>query len=164
MRLLIGAVVAVAALVGAEAASADITRHATTASYSLTLVVGPSEAMYTPAQVKAKHPAMGEVMVGGSSMMGGGMSMSSTARHLEVHVRSRATGKVVTNVTPAISLTDTSAKTMMTDKLDVMAMEGIGMGTADLHYGNNVTLIAHHVYRVVVRVKAEQATFTFTAD
>ena len=58
MRLVLGAAAATVALVGAAAASAtDITRHATTASYSLAFLVGPSEAMYTPAQVKAKVKA-----------------------------------------------------------------------------------------------------------
>lgn len=127
--------------------------------------------MYTADQVKSKHPKSGEVMVGdgmsmggsGSmSMRGGSTSMGGMASHLEVHVRARATGKVVTNVTPTISLTDTTAKAMAA-KLDVMAMEGIGEGIADLHYGNNVSLTLNHVYEVVVKVKHEQATFTFKA-
>jgi hypothetical protein len=163
MRLVIGGAAAVAALVGASVAAADIVRHATTTSFSLTLSLGKSEMMFTQAEVKAKHPTTGEVMVGMSSTMSaGGMTMGGTARHLEVNVRSRATGKVVTNVMPAISLTDTTTNGM-TDKLDVMAMQGVGEGVADLHYGNNVSLTLNHRYRVVVRLKGEQATFTFKA-
>jgi hypothetical protein len=172
MRLLIGAVAAAAALVcAAVAVSAMITRHATTATYSLTLSVGPSEKMYTAAEVEAKHPTTGEVMVGDGMSMGGsgsmsmrgsGASMGGMVRHLEVHVGSRATGKTVTNVAPTILLTDTKAKAM-TDELDVMAMAGIGEGIADLHYGNNVSLMMNHVYKVVVKIKREQATFTFKA-
>jgi hypothetical protein len=90
-----------AALLGAAAASAaTITRHSTTKTYVLTLTVGPLETMYTPAQVKAKHPTGGEVMVGGS--MGSGMSMGPGNRHLEAHIHSRATGKVMIGVVPTI--------------------------------------------------------------
>ena len=38
--------------------------------YVFALSIGPYEAMYTPAQVKAKHPTDGEVMVSGK-MVGG---------------------------------------------------------------------------------------------
>jgi hypothetical protein len=158
-------VVAAAMLVAiATASAATITRHATTKSYALTLTVGPLEAMYTPAEVKAKHPTSGEVMVGGS-MVGGGMSMGAGNRHLEVHIRSRATGKVAMGVVPAIGLHDKTAMSgmAMTVKVPLVAMEGVGEGAADLHYGNNVKLIAGHVYVVVVTVKREAASFTFRA-
>ena len=152
-----------ALLVVSAASAAVITRSATTKTYKLTLAVGPVEAMYTQAEVKAKHPTSGEVML--DSMGMGGMSMGAANRHLEVHVASRATGKVVTNVSPTIMLTDTSAMggSAMAEKVNAAAMEGIGKGVADLHYGDNVKLAAGHVYRVVVTVKGERATFTFKA-
>jgi hypothetical protein len=120
--------------------------------------------MYTPAEVKAKHPTSGEVMVGGS-MGGGGMSMGKGNRHLEVQIRSRATGTVVMNVVPTIGLHDKTAMSSMamTVKVPVVAMEGVGEGAADFHYGNNVKLTAGHLYEVVVTVKKEAATFTFRA-
>jgi hypothetical protein len=163
MRRLV-AVPAAALLVAAPAWGAVITRHATTASYKLTLSVGPTEAMYTMDEVKSKHPATGEVMVGDSMSMGG-MSMGKANRHLEVHVASRASGKVVTNVNPAITLNDTSAMNgmAMAQKVNAMAMEGIGEGVADLHYGDNVKLAPGHVYKVVVTIKGEKANFTFRA-
>jgi hypothetical protein len=104
-------------------------------------------------------------MVGNDSMSMGGMSMSAANRHLEVHVASRRTDKVVTNVRPTITLTDTSAMggMAMSDKVNAMAMQGIGEGVADLHYGDNVKLTAGHVYKVVVTVKGEKATFSFKA-
>src|SRR5580692_5372611 len=72
MLLRSGALAAVAALaVAAPAAGAVVTRHAVTASYKLTLEVGPTETMYTLAQEKTKHPRSGEVMLGNASMMGG---------------------------------------------------------------------------------------------
>jgi hypothetical protein len=102
--------------------------------------------MYTEAQVKTMHPKAGEVMVGGS-MSGSSMSMGKGTRHLEVHIHSRATGKVVTNVVPTIRIRDKTAMSSMTMTVNVpvMAMEGVTAGTADLHYGNNVPLTTGHV-------------------
>lgn len=157
-------VLATALFLAGPAAGAPITLRATTATYKLTLTVGPKEAMYTEAEVKAKHPKSGEVMVG-SSMDMGGMSMGSANRHLEVHIASRATGKVVTNANPSIALTDTSAMggMAMSEKVNAMAMQGIDEGVADLHYGDNVKLAAGHKYKVVVTVKGEKASFSFKA-
>jgi len=162
--LRLAAVLGAAALLAAPALGAVITRTTTTPTYKLTLSVGPVEKMYTAAEVKAKHPTDGEVMVGDSMSMGG-MSMGDANRHLEVHVASRATGKVVTNVQPAITLTDTSdmGGMAMSDKVNAMAMQGIGEGIADRHYGDNVKLTAGHMYKVAVKVKGEKATFTFKA-
>jgi len=159
--LRLAAVLGAAALLAAPAWSALITRTATTPTYKLTLTVGPVEKMYTVEEVKAKHPIDGEVMVGHSMSMGG-MSMDGANRHLEVHVSSRATGKVVPNAQPAITLTDTSGMAMSQD-VNAMAMQGIGAGIADRHYGDNVKLTVGHMYKVLVKVKGEKATFTFKA-
>lgn len=159
--LRLAAVLGAAALLAAPAWSALITRTATTPTYKLTLTVGPVEKMYTVEDVKAKHPIDGEVMVGHSMSMGG-MSMDGANRHLEVHVSSRATGKVVPNAQPAITLTDTSGMAMSQD-VNAMAMQGIGAGIADRHYGDNVKLTVRHMYKVLVKVKGEKATFTFKA-
>ena len=58
---LLGATILAAAAAAAAAAATvgPITRHATTKAHALTLAVGPLEAMYTPAEVKAKHPTSG---------------------------------------------------------------------------------------------------------
>jgi hypothetical protein len=162
--LRLAAVLGAAALLAAPAWGAVITRTATTPTYKLTLSVGPVEKMYTAEEVKAKHPTDGEVMVGHSMSMGG-MSMGDANRHLEVHVASRATGKVVTSAQPTITLTDTNDMSgmAMADKVNAMAMQGIGEGIADLHYGDNVKLTGGHMYKVVVKVKGEKATFTFKA-
>lgn len=157
----IACVFGAALLIVSSATAAVITRTATTATYKLTLAAGPVETMYTQAEVKAKHPTSGEVMVGSMGM--GRMAMGAANRHLEVHVASRATGKVVTNVSPRIMLTDTSAMGGMDENVNAMAMQGIGAGIADLHYGDNVKLAAGHVYKVAVTVKGERATFTFKA-
>jgi hypothetical protein len=155
-----GLVAGAVLLLAAPAWGAVITQRTTTPSYKLTLHVGPIETMYTAAQVKATHPKEGEVMVGDSMGMGG-MSMGGN-RHLEVHVYSKATGKVVAKAAPSITLTDTSAMGMA-EQVNAMAMEGIGEGVADLHYGDNVKLTAGHRYKVVVKVKGEKAAFSFKA-
>jgi len=126
-------------------------------SYVFKLRIGMAEQMWTPAQVRAKHPKTGEVMVMGS--MAGAMSMGGTRRHLEVHIRSRATGKVVMGAHPTISATDTNAKNAMTIKVPVAAMEGVSAGAADLHYGNNVDLVAGHTYKITITLKGERVVF-----
>ena len=162
----IGLVLGAALLLAVPASAAVITKTATTATYKLTLDVGPLETMYTQAQVDAKHPKTGEVMIdtgmGGMSM--GDMKMAAGNRHLEVHIASRVTGKAVSGLMPTISLEDTGGMPMaMSSKVDVVEMEGIGQGMSDLHYGNNVKLTGGHTYKVVVTVKGEKASFTFRA-
>ncbi len=75
---------------------APIKQAATTAHYRLELQFGPTEKMFTAAEVAAKHPADGEVMVGGKmSMAVGGMSMDmGDTRHLEVHVYALDSGRL----------------------------------------------------------------------
>ena len=161
----VASVLGAALILVAAASAATITRSTTTSSYKLTLVVGPLEVMYTPAEVKAKHPKTGEVMVGDSMSGMGGMSMGAGNRHLEVHVASRATGKPLATMPSSITLQDTSAMSgmSMSTKVGVVAMEGVGEGMADLHYGNNVKVTAGHMYKVVATVKGEKASFTFRA-
>ena len=110
-----------------------------TQSYVFALSIGPDETMYTPAQVKAKHPKSGEVMLcrqdgrrDGRDDDGGG-----TQRHLEVHICTPA-GKVVTGAHPAITV---ETATMVPVR---RVMEGVDEGASDLHYGNNVNLTAGH--------------------
>jgi hypothetical protein len=150
--------------VAAAASAAAIMQQANTKSFTLTLVVGPLEMMYTPAQAKAMHPTSGEVMMG-NSMGGSGMSMGAGNRHLEVHIHSRATGKVVTTVMPTIVVRDESAmgSMKMPVTVPVVRMEGVGAGMGDLHYGNNVKLTPGHMYRVVVTVDKETGLFAFRA-
>ena len=80
---------------------------------------------------------------------------------MEVHICSRATGKVVQNAQPAITVVDNTSKGM-SDHVPVAEMEGIGAGVADLHYGNNVTMPAMHRYTVTVTLNGEKAVFSFT--
>jgi hypothetical protein len=142
---------------GAAIQMSPAAQTAKTKSYEFKLSIGMPEKMWTPAQVKSKHPTSGEVMLSGS--MGGAMSMGGAARHLEVHITSRSSGKVVSGAHPSISAIDTSVKDAMTIKVAVAAMEGVSAGAADLHYGNNVHLIAGHTYRITVTLNGERAVF-----
>jgi len=114
--------------------------------------------MWTPAQVKAKHPTSGEVMLMGS-MGGAPMAMGGLQRHLEVHITSRVTKKVVMGAHPTISAIDTTATNAMAIKVPVAEMEGVNAGAADLHYGNNVNLVADHVYKITVNLRGVRAVF-----
>lgn len=141
----------------ASAAMAPPKQVKMTKSYVFTLSVGMPEQMWTRAQVRSRHPKTGEEMLRGS--MGGAMSMGGSARHLEVHIRSRASGKVVAGARPAISAFDMSTQDAMAIKVPVAEMQGVMAGAGDLHYGNNVDLVAGHVYRVTVTLSGERAVF-----
>jgi len=149
-------------LVGSSAVAAElalIRQQASTARCRLELQIGPTEKMFTPAEVAAKHPTEGEVMVSGKmSMTTGGMSMEmGDTRHLEVHVYALADGKVVTNAHVAIALTDASSK--KADEVAIAKMYGIKEGIPDTHYGNNVSL-PPGTYSIAVTVNGEKAAFT----
>ena len=166
MRTVAVLVVSAATLVAASSASAAIiTRTAKTVAYSLTLDVGPAETMYSQADVKKMHPKTGELMIGGSMAMTGSMALmkGDVERHLELHVASRLTGAVVTNVVPTITLTDSSAMAMAATKVDAVAMQSVTKGASDRHYGNNVSLKLGDAYKVSVVVHGEKASFTFKA-
>lgn len=138
-----------------------------TGSRVFILSVGPEERMYSPQQVRRAHPKGGEVMLSGHmqgsgmSGMSGGSSMSGMGamRHLEVHVCTSHGRKVVTKPMPKIVLRNGQ----MTQMVPVATMEGVGRGTADLHFGNNVELEHGHVYTVEVTEGSDHVMFHFTA-
>ena len=132
------------------------TQSAATAGYRFALRVTMPEQMYTPAQVQKMHPKHGEVMLRGTTSMGG-MVMGGSLRHLEVQICSAKTHAVVTNAHPTIVLVDNSTAT--TTKVPVAVMEGIGEGVADLHYGNNVAMPAGHRFTITVTLRGERAVF-----
>ena len=156
-----------AVLLGPPALAATRVTHAaspqtkTTRSYILKLNIGMAEQMWTPAQVRTKHPKTGEVMLMGS--MASAMSMGGSQRHVEVHITARAMGKVVMGAHPTISAIDTNVKNAMTIKVPVAEMEGVMAGAADLHYGNNVHLVAGHTYKVTITLNGERAVFQITS-
>lgn len=131
----------------------------TTALYKVVLSAGPVEAMLTPNQ--AKGATAGEVMVPMSGMSMPSMSMTDQGHpvnhHLEVHVYNRTTGQVLTNLTPTISITNSSGATRQLSS--VGAMYGVTAGQSDYHYGNNVYL-ANGTYIVTVQIGDNKATFS----
>jgi hypothetical protein len=151
------------AMSGAALATAGMSpapQTKTTKSYVFKLSIGMPEHMWTPAQVKAKHPTTGEVMLMGS--MSGGM-MGASQRHLEVHITSRSTGKVVAGAHPTMTALDTTATNAMTSTIPVAEMQGVTEGSSDLHYGNNVDLAAGHRYQIAVTLNGQRAVFTVTS-
>lgn len=133
------------------------THTAVTPSYRMVLRIGMPEKMYTLAQVSKMHPKSGEVMVGGSMMGTGGMSMGGAMRHVEVQICSRSRNAVLANANPTIVIVDTSAR--MTMKMTVAMMRGVDAGMEDMHYGNNVAMSAGHAFVVKVSLKGERAVF-----
>jgi hypothetical protein len=153
------AVLAVAALgAGSAVASSGSCASGSVARqgpYVFALSIGPTETMYTPAEVKSKHPTSGEVMLAGT-MVGGmaGMDMSTGGqRHLEVHICSTG-GTVVTGAHPSITVNGAM--------VPVAVMEGVGEGVSDYHYGNNVNLKTGQKVTVVVKLNGRTAVFHTT--
>ena len=133
-------------------------QSARTSSYRFVLRVGMPEQMYTPAQVTKMHPKHGEVMLRGRMNGMGGMSMGGSMRHLEVQICTRPSHTVITTANPTITVKDDSSMGMAT-KVPVTVMQGVGAGTADLHYGNNVAMKPGHRYTIKVTHKGQTATF-----
>jgi hypothetical protein len=126
-------------------------------AYKLVLMIGPLEHMYTPAEVKKKHPTSGEVMVSGTMVMGGmGRAGAMPNHHLELHVYSAATGKTITHA--VVSLTITTAAGKVIARVPIAQMYGVKEGTKDWHYGNNVLLKPGH-YHVTAGVEMTTAAF-----
>ncbi|HLJ59392.1 MAG TPA: hypothetical protein VKZ50_06655 [bacterium] len=142
-----------------------ITQTGRTMHYRLTLQIGPMETMYSKADAAKMHPTAGEIMVGGAMVMPGDAMagqtspMATDTRHLEVHVTSLATGKVVTDAMCQITVTNEATKTSQT--VPIAVMYGVKEGPADWHYGNNVSM-ASGTYTVKVVVNGEQALFHVT--
>ena len=135
---------------------APIKSEAQTAHYRLELQIGPTEKMFMPADVAAKHLTDGEVMVGGSmSPMGMSMDMADT-RHLEVHAHSLEGGKAVTDADVAIAVTNSDTKKV--EDVPAAKMYGIKEGPSDTHFGNNVSMPPGS-YRIDVTLNGEKAEF-----
>ncbi len=126
-----------------------------TGSSSPTTMMGSTSTMgHSP--MSTSTTAMANTSTTGMGGMGG-----VNERHLEVHICSRSTGKVVQNAQPTITVVDHTSGGMA-DHVSVAVMEGIGTGVADLHYGNNITMPAMHQYTVTVALNGEHAVFNLT--
>ena len=107
----------------------------------------------------------------GMSSSGGGMQgmpdMSSPSaglqadpamRHLELHVRSKATGKAVRNAKVSITVVNSTGQQVT---VPIAVMYGISEGQEDWHYGNNVHL-PPGAYGVQVSANLKTAHFDIT--
>jgi hypothetical protein len=103
---------------------------------------------------EAKTAKEGEVMVSGEKAMT--MSGMEATQHLEVFVKDRKTGAPVSDQMVTIKVTNDATKEDTT--VPVAAMYGLSGGVADMHFGNNVTLMPGS-YTIVVTVGSEPATF-----
>ena len=140
-----------------------VTLESKTKHYRLTLQIGPTETMYSEAEAKEKHPSSGEVMLSGK-MAGGmdhampGMASMSGMRHVELHVYSLKTGKVVTDARVTIALVGADKKRRT---VPIARMYGVTEGLDDLHYGNNV-MLSPGAYAVDTTVNGEATHFAVT--
>lgn len=155
----------------------------TTASYKVNLEIGPAATMLTPDQVAtAKEgevmpamPGMGMAPSGAGApgvAMPGAMgaaptvsmpSMATTDQgqpvnhHIEAHILDKASGVVIKDLQPTITITDQATGALRTIS-NVTPMYDVKVGESDWHWGNNVYL-PDGTNTVVVRVNGEQAAF-----
>ncbi|MDQ2783863.1 MAG: twin-arginine translocation signal domain-containing protein [Chloroflexota bacterium] len=138
-------------------AASPIAMTQTTASYKIVLGIGPVETMLTPDQ--AKGATSGEVMAQMPGMAMPTMMMTDQGQpvnhHLEVHITNTATGALIKDQMPMITITDPLGKSRT---LDSMAMYGVAEGVSDWHFGNSVYL-PNGTYTISVQVGNEQAVF-----
>ncbi len=142
--------------------SAQVT---TTADYVVVAGMGASEAMYTPEQAASMHPKSGEIMMAGQMDNGNNamaMGSGTTMSHVEAHICSKTTGKVLTGMMPTMSLRGTGPEAMAAS-IPVAEMQGLDMNPADTHYGNNVTITPGSRYRLTVNLNGQSGAVTMTA-
>jgi hypothetical protein len=170
-RISIGCVLAAAALAtppfSSARAPAGCSRApgkqlAASRHYIFTLFVGPAENMDMPYQVRASHPKHGEVMLRGQMTTDVSMLSGGPVRHVEVQICAQNTRTVVTNASPKIVVHDLSRHKVVS--LQVAAMEGIGEGVSDLHYGNNVALPRRHRFVINASWRTDGATFHYVSS
>lgn len=150
---------------------------ASTPTYTMSLATGAPERMYSPSEAAAQHPTDGEVMLRGAmtgsdgamhamgsmgDMGASGVGPSAgpaagSLRHVEVHICARASGQVVSDALPTLTVIDMT--TGQTNYLQVAVMQGVTAGPADLHYGNNVEIPPGHSVTLIVTLSGEDAHF-----
>jgi hypothetical protein len=139
-------------------AASPIPAPQATASYTIVLGIGPVETMLMPDQ--AMGATTGEVMAPMPGMPMPTMVMTDHGQpvnhHLEVHITNKATGAVVVDPMPMITITDAMGTSRA---LDSMAMYGVTEGVSDWHFGNSVYL-PDGTYTISVQVGNEQTVFT----
>ncbi|MEP6661109.1 MAG: hypothetical protein ABJD24_14425 [Acidimicrobiales bacterium] len=126
----------------------------TTDKYLIVLDILAPEQMYTAADVAKEHPGAGELVVNGKATPTTGVNL----RHMEVHVYDRATGAVVMDEHPKLTLSDYTDDTTYT--VDSTEMRDIVIGEIDDHYGSNSSVAVGHEFSLHFEMNGEIADFT----
>lgn len=141
---------------GAKGMKRTVTRSHVAGAYRLVLKIGPAEKMGP----KAEKPLGGHMATCRMGMQAMAtrdhMRRARCNHHVELHVFTRATGKVVTKASVSIRLHCRSMN--MSHKVPIMTMMGADVGMKDFHYGNNVRLMAA-TYNVSVTVNHVHTVF-----
>jgi hypothetical protein len=87
-----------------------------------------------------------------------GIQADPAMRHLELHVRLKATGKAVRNAKVSITVIDSAGQQVT---VPIAVMYGIPEGQEDWHYGNNIHLPPGR-YGVQVSANLKAAHFDVT--
>jgi len=136
----------------------------TTSNYVMVSGVGPSEVMYSKAEVDSKKPISGELMVSG--MMEGDNSMAmklgGTMMNLETHICSKVSGKAVTGAMPTLSLVPAGSSSSPIN-IPAAEMTSLDGKASDTHYGNNVEMVAGKPYKLRVSLNGQTGTFLITS-
>jgi LPXTG-motif cell wall-anchored protein len=130
----------------------------TTATYRMTLIVGPLATMLTPDQ--AKTAKSGEAMVAMMGMTVPATSMTDQGQpvnhHLELHVYNKTSGAVVSDQMPTITIADSAGKSRTLSSMALMY--DVAIGQSDLHFGNNVYL-PDGTYTITAQIGTGKAVF-----
>jgi hypothetical protein len=176
------ALLAAAPLPSAWAATTPVQATTETGNYRLELDIGDPEQMYSKADAARQKSTSGEIMISGQmaggmkgmpgmspsgagmqgmpgmAPSGGGTQADPAMRHLELHVRSKSTGKAVRNAKVSITVTDPAGQQIT---VPIAVMYGIAEGQEDWHYGNNVRLPPGQ-YGIQVSADGKTAHFDVT--
>ncbi len=139
------------AIATAVAASAGWTRAVVSEHYLVVVNVLPGEAMFTEAEHMELHPTEGELIIDGQ-----GNALGAHVRHVEAHVYDRATGMVVTDAVPTITITNRT--TGEVTEVEPTLMQDVNIGVLDRHYGNNVMIMPDSDLQVRVTLVDEQVS------
>jgi hypothetical protein len=155
-----------------RAATTPVQATAETGDYRLEPHIGDREQMYSETDAERLKPISGEIMVSGQTAggigdmegmsgmsPGGSMQTDPAMRHLELHVRSKATGRAVRDVNVGVIIADAAGSQQMV--VPIAAIYGISEGQDDWHYGNNIRLLPGH-YVVLISANREAARFDVT--
>jgi hypothetical protein len=161
MKSIISSVVIVALALclfaGSAFAQGGLTQ--TTDHYKTELDIGPLATMLMPNQVAGAKS--GEAMVQMPGMAMPEMAMTDQGHpvnhHLEFHIYDKASGAVIKDVVPTITITD-QASGASRQLAVVVAMYDVAVGDSDFHWGNNVYL-ADGMYTITAKVGSDTVTF-----